>query len=275
MMKKSLIALALLCALNFVSWQTFFYLRDDNLRVVFFDVGQGDAVFIKTPQNHHILIDGGSGDVVLEKLEKELPFFYKSIDLVILSHAHDDHVAGLIEVVERYDVDNIICTGVLGSSAVSGRWRSIIEERGYHQARAGQIVSANNFYIETLYPVENLKDREVNDLNEASVISYLVFKDNHRFIFTGDAYKAQEREVVSSREGTIRADVLKVGHHGSRTSTSGDFLREVSPRVAVIMAGKDNRYGHPHRETLEKLEDFGVKIMRTDRDGDIIFEISS
>lgn len=273
-MKKSLIALALLCALNFVSWQTLFYLRDDNLKVVFFNVGQGDAIFIKTPQNHHILIDGGPGNVVLEKLEKELPFFYKSIDLIILSHPHDDHVAGLIEVVQRYDVDNIICTGVLGSSAVSRRWRSIIEERGYHQAVAGQVVSANNFYIETLYPVENLKDREVKDLNEASVISYLVFNDNHRFIFTGDAYKKQEREVISSREETIKADVLKVGHHGSRTSTSEDFLKEVSPRVAVIMAGKDNRYGHPHREVLEKLEYFGIKTMRTDRDGDIVFNIS-
>ncbi len=272
-MRKKIIILSFLLVVNFFSWNLLFYLQDDTLRVVFFDVGQGDAIFIKTPQNHHILIDGGPGSVVLEGLGREMPFFYNTIDLVILTHPHDDHVSGIIEVLERYNVKDIICTGVIGTSAVSLRWSDIIEERGYRVATAQKRVVGNNFAINILYPLNSLQGVSVRDLNEASIISQLFYKNQYSFLFTGDAYKKQEEEVVSFFDGRLSADVLKVGHHGSRTSTSKLFLEALSPKIAVIMSGEGNRYGHPHQETLDVLDDFGITVLRTDKDGDIVFEI--
>ena len=273
--RKILVFLLILFVANALTWNLLFYLREDNLRVVFFDVGQGDAIFIKTPQNHHILIDGGPGNVILEKIGRELPFFYNSIDLVILTHPHDDHVAGLIEVLKRYHVEEVICSGILGDSAVSKKWNSMIEKRGYRAVIAGQRISAGNFYIDILFPIANLKGKKVSDLNTVSVISRLVYKEDASFLFMGDAYKEQERELMSYKERSefffLDSDVLKVGHHGSRTSTAEDFLRAVSPKVAVIMAGEDNQFGHPHKETLKTLEKFDTKVMRTDQDGDIVF----
>ncbi len=255
-----------------------FYFKDDNLRVVFFDVGQGDSIFIRTPQKHHILIDGGLGNVVLEKLGKELPFFYKSIDLLILTHPHEDHVSGLIEVLERYSVKEIVSTGVLGESAISRKWNDLINEKGYKEARAGQRIFANDFHISTLYPVESIKGEKVKDLNAVSVINLFNFKDKYKFLFMGDAYSAQEKELLSyCKEANncdeLKVDVLKVGHHGSKTSTSDAFLEKTMPKIAVIMAGRDNRYGHPHYEVIERLENFNINIMRTDRDGDIVFNL--
>jgi competence protein ComEC len=276
-MRKQLLIIAFLCVINFFSWQLLFYFKDNNLKVVFFDVGQGDAIFIRTPQKHHILIDGGPGNVVLEKLEKELPFFYNTIDLVILSHPHEDHVSGLIEVLERYKVKNIVCTGVLGESSISRKWNEMINERGYKKARVGQKISANNFHLTTLYPIESVEGEIIKDLNTVSVINRFVFKDKHSFLFTGDSYFTQEKEVIffyKERDVSLNSDVLKAGHHGSKTSTSEEFLKEIEPKVAVIMSGSRNRYGHPHQETIDRLENFGVKIMRTDKDGDIVFNIS-
>jgi len=276
----------MLLVINFFSWSFLFSLREKELRVVFFDVGQGDAIFIKTPQNHHILIDGGPENLVLEGLGRQMPFFYNSLDLVILTHPHDDHVSGLIEVLDRYDVGEIMCTGVLGEANISRKWNNMIEERGYRQARAGQRISANDFYLDILHPAESLKDREVNDLNEASIVSRFVFNEEYSFLFTGDAYKEQEKEILLNKKECIKeemamcdvfsleSEVLKIGHHGSRTSTSEEFLESVLPKIAVIMAGKDNRYGHPHKEVLAKLEERDIEIKRTDKDGDIIFSVS-
>jgi competence protein ComEC len=271
--------------LNYFSWSFLFYLNSGDLKVVFFDVGQGDAIFIKTPDNNHILIDGGPGRVVLDKLKQEMPFFYNKIDLVILSHAHYDHVSGIMEVIDIYDIENIICNGAYSSQQVSLEWKKIIQERGYIQARAGQRVVGKDFYIDTLYPAEDFSDEKVDDLNNTSVISRFVFNDEYSFFFTGDTNAKQEKEVVfyeekCEKEGGIRcdffpiiSDVLKVSHHGSKTSTADEFLESVSPRIAVIMAGEGNRHGHPHEEVLRKLEENGIKIKRTDQDGDIIFKI--
>jgi competence protein ComEC len=255
-----------------------FYFKDDSLRVVFFDVGQGDSIFIRTPQKHHILIDGGPGNVVLEKLGQELPFFYNSIDLLILTHPHDDHVSGLIEVLERYKVKEVISTGVLDESTISKKWNDLINKKGYREARTGQKVSTTDFYITTLYPVESLKDKKIKDLNAVSVVNLFNFQEKYKFLFMGDTSIVQEKEILSHcREADncdeLKVDVLKVGHHGSKTSTSEAFLEKVTPQVAVITVGADNRYGHPHYEVVERLENFNVNVMRTDRDGDIVFNL--
>ncbi len=272
----------LLGILNYFSWNFLLFLKEGKAEVIFFDVGQGDAILIKTPQHHHILIDGGPGDILLEKLGRELPFFHNALDLVILTHPHNDHLSGLVEVMQRYRVDEILCTGVREDSKISQRWEKITKERGYRQARAGQRIYANDFYLDILYPTEDLRDKRVSDANTASVISRFSFKE-YSFLFMGDAYKAQEKEIMDLEEKCVQdegcfvfvldSNVLKVGHHGSRTSTSEEFLQAVDPEFAVIMSGKKNPYGHPHQEVLDVLIDHGVNIRRTDQDGDIRFVI--
>jgi len=278
--KRLVILLLFFLLLNIFSWNFLFSLEKE-LEVVFFDVGQGDAIFIKTPQGHNILIDGGPGNIVLEKIGREMPFLDESIDLVVLTHPHYDHVSGLIDILKNYKIEDVLCTGVLSESNIGKKWNRIIEERGYRVALAGQRILANDIHIDILHPTRKLRGEKIGDLNEASIIIRLSHKGKN-FLFMGDAYKKQERELLSlERECKkrhddcsffeISADVLKVGHHGSRTSTTSDFLSVVSPEFAVIQAGKDNRYGHPHDETIETLEREMVKIMRTDKDGDIRF----
>ncbi len=288
--EKWLIVLFSLFLMNLLSWSFLFSLRDAQWKIVFFDVGQGDAIFIKTPSNHHILIDGGPGDKVLEKLSEEKSFFNNSLDLVILTHSHYDHVSGLIEVLEHYEVEEIVCTGAFSEQKVSQKWKSIIREKGYRQARAGKRIRGEGFYMDILYPFESFKEEKVEDLNTISVVSRLVFEDGYTFLFTGDAYKQQEKEILSYKEKcselknkevffqkgcdlfSLDTDVLKVGHHGSRSSTSEEFLSIVSPGIAVIMAGENNPYDHPHGEVLEKLKRKGVIVKRTDKHGDVVFK---
>ncbi len=262
-------ALVALFFLNVFSWGFLFSLKEGKAEVVFFDVGQGDAVFIKTPQGHRILVDGGPGDKILEHLGRELSFLEDKIDLVILTHPHYDHVAGLMEVLETYQVENVICTGVKGESDIALEWREEIKERGYIKAEAGKRVFSENFSLEIVHPEESLKGEKVDDLNTASVIAYLEMKGKD-FFLTGDAYTPQEKEVLSSYN-LPEVDVLKVGHHGSRTSTSGELVSTLSPAYGVIMVGEDNRYGHPHEETLETLRENEVKVLRTDKHGTVRF----
>jgi len=237
--------------------------------VVFFDVGQGDAIFIRTPQEQTILIDGGPGSKVLEHLGREMSFLEKEIDLAILTHPHYDHVAGLMEVLEAYEVEEVMCTGIKGDSGVAKKWEKIREKEEYRVAREGKRVTGEGFQLDILYPQEDLRGETVSDLNTVSVVAYLTM-EGKRFLFTGDAYMQQEEEILSSYH-LPEVDVLKVGHHGSQTSTLPEFVSKIKPSYGVIMAGEDNRYGHPHEETIDTLENKGTKVLRTDKDGTIRF----
>ena len=264
--------LGLLIFLNILAWLTVYEVsQPQSLEVNFFDVGQGDAIFIKDQKLHQVLIDGGPDSTVLEKLGKEIPFWDNTLDLIILTHPEKDHVSGLIEVLKRYKVENILWTGVVRDTAEYKEWKKLIEEEGakIFIAKAGQKIysSAKNFRAEILYPFESLEGKTLEDSNNTSIIIRLVFGENS-FLFTGDAYQSAERELIQ-REINIDSDVLKVGHHGSKTSSSEEFIKKVSPEIAVIPTGKDNPYGHPHPEVLETLDKYGIRILRTDLNGDI------
>ena len=265
--------LGFLVLLNVFTWLAVFDLSQPRfLEVNFFDVGQGDAIFIQTPQKHQVLIDGGPSSIILEKLKQEMPFWDRSIDLIILTHPEHDHLAGLLDVLQRYKVDYILWTGVLRDTAEYKEWKNLIEKEKQEGAKiiiakAGQRINLSRTFLDILFPFEDLEAQSIKNTNNTSVIAKLLFNDAC-FLFTGDAYKSVERKLVAEKLD-FACDVLKVGHHGSKTSTSEEFIEQVLPEIAIISAGKDNYYGHPADETLETLEKYDIRILRTDEDGDI------
>ena len=291
--KKSVFyVLAFLGLLNVFVWLIVYDLsKACFLEVTFLDVGQGDAIFIETPQRNQILIDGGPNSAILEKLNTRMPFWDRTIDLIILTHPESDHLTGLIEVLKRYKVENILWTGIIRDTNEYQEWEKLVENEDAEIkiAQAGQRINLSTFaetslhllprptsrgsasevdrYIEILYPFESLAGQEFKDSNNSSIVAKLVFGKNS-FLFTGDTYKSVEKELIE-KGISINSDVLKVAHHGSKTSTSQDFVREVFPQIAVISAGRNNSYGHPHQETLDTLAKYDITIFRTDLQGDI------
>ena len=268
--KKIYKTLPFLFTANILIWIGVYELSQPQLlEVCFFDVGQGDSIFIETPQKYQVLIDGGPDSSVLEKLGKEMPFWDRSIDLVILTHPEHDHIAGLIDVLESLEVENILWTGVLKDTSEYEEWKKKIKEEGSRVviAQSGQYIKLGDAWLFVLWPDENLENQKPKNTNNTSVIVRLVF-GRISFLFEGDAYKSVEKKLMLQNK-KLKSTVLKVAHHGSKTSTGEEFLREVFPEVAVIEVGKDNHYGHPHQEVLDRLEKYGIKILRTDLNGDI------
>lgn len=229
---------------------------------------------------HRILIDGGPDDTIIKKLEKEIPFYNKYIDLIILTHPHSDHLRGLIDVIETHKVHNILSTGVIEDMKDFKKWEELLENQNVVIAKSGIRIISGDVFLDVLYPFEILEGESFKDSNNTSIISRLVF-NNNSFLFMGDAYKEIEEDLINfknlckdSNEEiceiiVLDSDVLKVGHHGSKTSTSEKFLSEVTPNVAVISSGRDNRYGHPHEEVLANLNNFAIETLLTSKLGDI------
>ncbi len=238
------------------------------LEIDFYDIGQGDAIFIEMPGRKQILIDGGPDLTILEKLGKELPFWDRYIDLIILTHPEYDHIGGLIEVIKRYKIGGILTTGVIRDTAEYREWIRIIKEENIpiYIAQAGEVIDlGKNIKLFVLHPFENLTGQEIKKSNNTSIVARLVYKD-FELLLTGDIEKKIERALVNSGID-LTSDILKVAHHGSKTSTTEEFLSAVSPIIAVIQAGKDNYYGHPHQSVLNALSN--TDAFCTGQDGDI------
>ncbi|PIR96796.1 MAG: MBL fold metallo-hydrolase [Candidatus Doudnabacteria bacterium CG10_big_fil_rev_8_21_14_0_10_41_10] len=266
-------ALIILGMLTLLVWLAYFSLRPDyKLHVNFYDVGQGDSIFIETYLGNQILIDGGPDSTVLQKLGTDLPFYDRTIDLVILTHLHADHTAGLIEVLKRYKVKQVMLTRVSYDTQTYKRFLDLLEEKNIHAtiARAGQIVYLDDSTVlRVLHPFSDLSGQSFKQVNNTSIISRLSF-GKADFLFTGDASRENEQALVSGGY-TVSSEVLKVGHQGSRTSSGEQFLNAVSPDYAVISVGEENSYGHPHQEVLDNFEKANIPVSRTDESGDIRF----
>lgn len=273
--KSAICILALLVCFNILAWYGVWNINSQKfLEIVFFDIGQGDAIFIQTSQKHQILIDGGPDSTILEKLTREMPYYDRTIDLIILTHSEHDHIAGLIEVLKSYKVENVLWTAVAHSAKENQKWRDLIEKEKTNIiiAQAGQKIiiesdKQEQIYFEILWPFDSLEEKEMKNINNTSIVSRLVFKNNS-FLFTGDIFKSIEKKLIKN-EIFLDSDVLKIGHHGSKTSSSLEFIQAVSPEIAVIQCGRNNRYGHPHKETLAILEKFDIIVLRTDKEKDI------
>lgn len=256
----------ILCAGAFLVWLAAFQLeaKSNILTIAFLDVGQGDAIFLETPRGKQLLIDAGPNKKVLSELGKVMPFWDRSIDTVVATHPDSDHIGGMPDVLERYSVDYIFDSAVRSDSSLYDTWQEAIRKENAtyaHLYRGTRIILDENIRFDILYPEQGkITGKEPN---EASLIMKLVY-GNVCMIFTGDIERNGEWEV---RNDDIDCDVLKVAHHGSKTSTSDAFLQAVSPVIAVISSGKDNRYGHPHEVILGKLQTAGISVLRTDTEG--------
>ncbi len=246
------------------SWQ-------NPLRVHFIDVGQGDSTLVQCPDGSNILIDGGSVFSYPFLIEYLKNLGLEKIDLLVASHPHGDHIGGLIKVLETFPVGTVLDSGKEHTSEYYLRFMEKIKARSqtrFKLARKGDRFSFGRVKLIVLHPSSQLPD----NLNDVSIVLKLIYGEES-FLFTGDAEDWAEKQVLGSGF-SLKSTVLKVGHHGSKTSTSPTFLNRVSPRVAVILVGENNVYGHPVPQILRRLKAHGVEVYRTDLHGTVLVESS-
>lgn len=246
--------------------------RNAVLTIAFLDVGQGDAIFIEAPSGNQMLIDGGAGASVLRELGRLLPAHDRSIDVVMATHPDQDHIGGLSAVLKSYDVSHVVRSGAVNDTAVYRAFNTAIENENGAQvlfARRGtRIDIGGGAYFDILFPN---RDVTAADPNNASIVGRLVYGDME-IMLTGDAPNSVERYLVSLGGSVLVSDILKVGHHGSKTSSSEAFIGFVDPDYGIISAGCDNRYGHPHQDVLSVLAQFDIEVLSTCGEGTIVFE---
>lgn len=239
-------------------------------KVVFCNVGQGDAI-LATYKNIQILIDTGPDNKkVLECLNRHMPFWDKTIEVMILTHGDSDHIGGLNDLKKSYKIEKYFTNGLLGKD---------IEQNIYSQKiNQNDVISTNMFDFEVVSPVKSM---ETDDDNINSVAGYLVYKGSikWRAFLSADIDKETEQRLVWQKvlrqaQYNSGVDVLKVTHHGSENGTSDEILDFLKPKTAVISVGKNNRFDHPRREVLERLNKRNIEIKRTDIDGEIVFKLN-
>ena len=239
---------------------------EGELRVSFIDVGQGDSEFIELPNGETLLIDAGTNETGADVVNYIESLGYSSIDYVVGTHPHEDHIGGLDDVIRTFDVESVYMPKVTADTKTFEDVLDAVDEKGLtiNTAKAGvTLVDGDRLSVKMLAPVLD----EYDNTNDYSAVIKVVYGDTS-FLFTGDAEEYAESLIT----GDVSADVLKVGHHGSSTSTGEAFLERVSPSYAVISCGLGNSYGHPHIETMEKLGSLGIPVLRTDEMGTVVAE---
>lgn len=251
------------------------------LTVAFLDIGQGDAIFIEAPNGNQVLVDGGPNAKVLSELGKVMEWYDKSIDMIVATHPDKDHIGGLVDVLKRFEVARVLEPGATSESLLGKTFSELVEaERwGAGSQVAERIIARRGMEIildekagvvlTVLYPTGDVSKEDTND---ASIVMRLVYGETE-VMLTGDAPKEVERRVLelAKLDGeNLQSDILKVGHHGSKTSTDESFVRALNPTHAVISLGRDNKYGHPNGEVLDTLGKFPLEVLRTDQSGTIM-----
>lgn len=238
-----------------------------ELKVYFLNVGQADSILVKTPGDKSMLIDAGNredGDFVVDYINK---LGIHKLDVVVATHPHEDHIGAMAQVINSFDIGTFYMPRVFNNTKT---FENMLKALEFKKIKAKYARGGMEIYLDNGIDVKFLAPNgsKYDDLNNYSAVVKLVYK-NTSFLFEGDAEKESEAEMLS-KGYDLRADVLKIGHHGSSSSTSDKFLDAVNPQYAVIMVGKNNDYGHPHKETIDKLNLRGIKILRTDIDGTIL-----
>ena len=264
---------------NFSSWE-------GKLSVHFFDIGVGDAIYIRTPQKHDIVIDAGPSQNILSKLGDVMPFYDRTLDIVIITHPHADHITGTLFLLENYTVKQVYLTGAMHTTyEYQELLKTLRDSPSIKKIKVDHPFSVrveNDVDLMFLYPDFDAAAVDAHkrtpfikeNLNNTSIVVKLISRDQS-FLFMGDLEKEGESYLLQryqSDKTVLDADVLKVGHQGSKTSSTEEFLKAVSPTTAVITVSANNPYHHPHQEVVERLHQLVPEVLRTDKDGDIIIE---
>ncbi len=279
MNKYKKLIIFILIAANIATW-SFVYAHKSHefMTVAFLDVGQGDAIFIEAPNGVQMLVDTSPGEIVVRKLSEMLPYFDRSIDIVLTTHPDLDHIGGLPSILDRYSVGQYIFHD---NSPTNDIIETITEKIADKKVPTGHVLAgdrivldvARNIYLDVLWPTPAFKTTEKNDL---SIILKLTYGEQD-FILTGDASLKIENMLLSEygsyNDGKyLQSEVLKLGHHGSKTSSFELFLRKVAPDFAVVSAGLDNKFKHPSVEVVARLEKLQLESLRTMGEGSVIFK---
>lgn len=253
-----------------------FYLDWQNshkvLTFAMLDVGQGDSLFIESPTGTQILFDAGGARKLTGPLMRIMSPLDRTIDAIVITNPDSDHIGGFIDIIKDYKIGAVFSSGTLNDSKTFQNLKEEIKRQNIPDilAKKGmRLHIGDGAFIDILFP-----DRDVSSwtTNDGSIVARLVYGKTS-IMLTGDATKKTEKIILSENlPSQIKSNILKVGHHGSRTSSSLDFIKAVSPTFALISDGKNNKYGHPHQETLNILTQFGVEILRTDLLGTIVFK---
>lgn len=267
-MKRTSI-LFLLCAALLFCWREWRVAPNGNVNVDVLDIGQGDAIFITSPSGRQILIDGGPDLSALAGIGKRMSLFDRRIDLLVLSHPHQDHLFALPAVIERYDVHAILLTGVAYDGPRYEELLNLIRARNVPVIIADptrDIDVGDGVRLDVLWPPPIYEGMEDPSGGNDSSVAFRLTYGADTMLFTGDMEKPEEDAILASG-ADVRADVLKIAHHGSKTSTSTGFLLAVDPELAVISVAKENDFAHPSPSVMERFRHFGVPVRTTAEEG--------
>lgn len=238
--------------------------NENKMQIHFLDVGQGDSIFLELPNQETMLIDAGESNQSSKIIHYIENLGYRKIDYVIATHPHTDHIGGLKEIIETFEIKSIYMPKVISTSNTYENLLMTIQNQNLKikNAYSGvKIITQENFEVEIIAPTKTTYQK----LNNYSAVIKITYKD-HTFLFMGDAEEESEKQLKQD----IKADVIKIGHHGSATSTSEEFIKKVNPSYAIISVGKNNRYNHPNELILNRLKEIGAKILQTDQNGTIM-----
>ena len=264
--------LIVLILINFI-----IYIFPQKLRIFFIDVGQGDSTLIITPDKKTVLIDGGGSDSFDVGKKVLLPYLLDrrilKIDYVLISHFDTDHCGGILTIMEKVKVKNIIISEQAEHSENYERFKKLMIHKKIRliEVKKGDKIKIGRYSeFKILFPTSRLLSE--NPLNNNSIVAQFNY-NNFKMLFTGDIEKLAEQQILKAEKAEIRADILKVAHHGSKTSSIPEFIKAVKPKIALIGVGKNNTFGHPNQQTIKNLENIKCRIYRTDLQGEIIIKI--
>ncbi len=237
-----------------------------TLRVL--DIGQGDALLLTTPHGRAVLIDGGPDNRVLSYLYRFLPTPHV-IDLIIATHNHADHITGLTATLRELPTQAVWISGALHTTSTYEQFiRAIDQHSKVRAVHAGESVQIDGVTLRVLYPLEDMTDQQPENTHSSTIVSKVTYGATS-FLLTGDLEAEDEQKMLEHERDLLSSTVLKVPHHGSHNASTDDFLSVVSPKVALVSVGQDNKFGHPHADTLERLRQHDIQILRTDQQGTI------
>lgn len=244
---------------------------NNELRIYFVDVGQGDSTVIKTPKGKNVIIDGGEENTVL------LPYLLdrriNKIDYLIVSHFDSDHAGGCAQILENLTVSNLVISKQIEKTDLYNQIMLVAMKKKINiiVVKAGDKLNIDGMQLIFLHPQEELIPE--NGMNNNSIVFKLQYNE-FSMLFTGDIEEVAEKELIKIYGNNLKSNILKVAHHGSKTSSIEEFLKQVNPQIAVIGVGRENKFGHPSSSTIENLKNINCNIYRTDRNGEIIIKIN-